>query len=213
MAETTRNSALLTRDLPLVRVKMTSRGPHVLAVDEQPQIEAVVHEQPQIEAVVHDGQEEPQLFARAAVDAPLPTRANRDILPMATGVPILPTQSAQITGHTPITGCPQTRIYKIGRFIISNAGTAGGAADWVVKDIRIRDVSQFVQSGDVPGAVFAANAENAANEIDKFVRFAPVQIAMDAVVVVVTYIGLNKMGCPFFGGLAGTVVDTGAAKI
>jgi hypothetical protein len=131
-------------------------------------------------------------FPRAAVvDAPLPTQANRDILPMSTGVPILPTQSAQITGR------PQTLVFKIGRFVISNAGTAGGAADWIVNDIKIGNRSQFVQSGDVPGDLFATNA------IDTFVRFEAAQTAMD-VVVVVTYIGLNESGCPFFGAMVGT---------
>jgi len=130
--------------------------------------------------------------ARAAVvDAPLPTQANRDILPMSTGVPILPTQSAQITGR------PQTLVFKIGRFVISNGGTAGGAADWIVNDIKIGNRSQFVQSGDVPGDMFATNA------IDTFVRFEAAQTAMD-VVVVVTYIGLNESGCPFFGAMVGT---------
>ena len=127
----------------------------------------------------------------AVVDAPMPTQANRDILPMSTGVPILPTQSAQITGR------PQTLVFKIGRFVISNAGTAGGSADWIVNDIKIGNVSQFVQSGDVPGDMLATNA------IDTFVRFAPAQTAMD-VVVVVTYIGLNESGCPFFGAMVGT---------
>jgi hypothetical protein len=127
----------------------------------------------------------------AVVDAPLPTQANRDILPMSTGVPIQPTQSAQITGR------PQTLCFKIGRFMISNAGTAGGAADWIVNDIKIGNRSQFVQSGDVPGDLFAANA------IDTFVRFETAQTAMD-VVVVVTYIGLNESGCPFFGAMVGT---------
>ncbi len=133
----------------------------------------------------------PFLPRAAVVDAPLPTEANRDILPMSTGVPILPTQSAQITGR------PQTLVYKIGRFVISNAGTAGGAADWIVNDIKIGNRSQFVQSGDVPGDMFATNA------IDTFVRFASAQTAMD-VVVVVTYIGLNESGCPFFGAMVGT---------
>jgi hypothetical protein len=137
-------------------------------------------------------QEAVALLPRAAVvDAPLPTQANRDILPMSTGVPILPTQSAQITGR------PQTLVFKIGRFVISNAGTAGGSADWIVNDVKIGNVSQFVQSGDVPGDMFATNA------IDTFVRFAPAQTAMD-VVVVVTYIGLNESGCPFFGAMVGT---------
>jgi len=130
--------------------------------------------------------------ARAAVvDAPLPTQANRDILPMSTGVPILPTQSAQITGR------PQCLVYRCTRFMISNAGTAGGAADWIVNDIKIGNRSQFVQSGDVPGDLFASNA------IDTFVRFESAQTAMD-VVVVVTYIGLNESGCPFFGAMVGT---------
>jgi len=125
------------------------------------------------------------------VDAPAPTRANRDILPMSTGVPILPTQSAQITGR------PQTVVFSINRFLISNAGTAGGAADWIVNDIKIGNRSQFVQSGDVPGDLFAVNA------IDTFVRFDTAQTAMD-VVVVVTYIGLNECGAPFFGAMVGT---------
>jgi hypothetical protein len=127
----------------------------------------------------------------AVVEAPMPTQANRDILPMSTGVPILPTQSAQITGR------PQTLVFKIGRFLISNAGTAGGAADWIVNDIKIGNRSQFVQSGDVPGDLFAVNA------IDTFVRFDAAQTAMD-VVVVVTYIGLNESGAPFFGAMVGT---------
>jgi hypothetical protein len=127
----------------------------------------------------------------AVVEAPPPTQANRDILPMSTGVPILPTQSAQITGR------PQVVAYRCGRFLISNAGTAGGAADWIVNDIKIGNRSQFVQSGDVPGDLFATNA------IDTFVRFETAQTAMD-VVVVVTYIGLNESGCPFFGAMIGT---------
>lgn len=81
----------------------------------------------------------------------------------------MPTQSAQIAWHIRIPDRPQTWIYKIGRFIISNAGTAWGAADWNVHDIKINGVSQFVQSGDVSGAVFAPNAPN---EIDEFVVIA-----------------------------------------
>ena len=127
----------------------------------------------------------------AVVAAPLPTQANRDILPMSTGVPILPTQSAQITGR------PQVLVFKCGAFVISNGGTSGGAADWIVNDIKIGNRSQFVQSGDVPGDMFATNAVNT------FVRFESAQTAMD-IVVVVTYIGLNDSGCPFFGAMLGT---------
>lgn len=194
MAETKRGSDPLTRDPPLVRVKMTCQGPHVLTDDEQSD----------------DGREEPQPFACVAeVDSP-----SRDILPISTGnardrqgVLILPMQSAQIAWHLRMPSCPQTWIYKIGRFIISHAGTAGGAADWIVNDIKISGLSQFVQSGNVSGAMFAANALSDPNEVEKFVRFKPVQITKDDVVVVVTYIGLNEKGCPFFGALVGTAVD------
>jgi hypothetical protein len=127
----------------------------------------------------------------ALVEAPGPDHAGREVLPMSTGVAILPTQSAQITAR------PQRVAMRIERFFISNAGTSGGAADWVVNDIKIGNRSQFAQSGDVPGDMFATNA------IDGFVSFETAQTAMD-VVVVVTYIGLNESGCPFFGSMIGT---------
>ena len=40
----------------------------------------------------------------ALVEAPPPSFAGRDILPLSTGVPILPTQSAQITGRPQVRG-------------------------------------------------------------------------------------------------------------
>jgi len=172
------------------------RHPNITVTPRSPFFGAQQH--PGVQVLSRTGAEVPEglgefpFQARAAVvDAPLPTQANRDILPMSTGVPILPTQSAQITGR------PQTLVFKIGRFVISNGGTAGGAADWIVNDIKIGNRSQFVQSGDVPGDMFATNA------IDTFVRFEAAQTAMD-VVVVVTYIGLNESGCPFFGAMVGT---------
>ena len=125
------------------------------------------------------------------VDAPPPTHANHTILPMSTGVPILPTQAAQITGR------PQVEAYRVDQYKVSNAGTAGGAADWIVNNILIGNRSQFVQSGDVPGDLFATNA------VGTFVRFDTAQTVMD-IVVVVTYIGLNESGCPFFSAMIGT---------
>lgn len=171
---------------------MTARGPHVLMGDEQPD----------------DGREEFQFFHRATVeDATLPPRAkmDRDTLPMSTGVPLLSGQSARITWHIPITSHTHTRIYKIRYFQISSRGTAGGWADWIVNDIKINDVSQFVQSDELSGAVFADKEDT--NTSTSFVRFTPVQIGRDAIDVVVdiTYIGLNRMGCPFFGSMVGTV--------
>ena len=127
----------------------------------------------------------------ALVQDPGPDRAGREVLPMSTGVAILPTQSAQITAR------PQRVAFRPERVFISAAGTSGGAADWVVNDIKIGNRSQFSQSGDVPGDMFATNA------IDGFVSFETAQTAMD-VVMVVTYIGLNESGCPFFGSVVGT---------
>ncbi len=154
--------------LPLVRVKMGPRGP-------QPD----------------DGV--PVVAAETRTERRPPGHPGRNILPMSTGTPILPTQSAQITGPPPALGC------KIGRFVISNAGTAGGAADWLVNNIKINDVSQFLKSGDVPGTVFATSAPD--DEGAKFVQFTPTLTRDDNVVIVVTYIGRNELGCPFFGAL------------
>ena len=127
----------------------------------------------------------------ALVQDPAPERAGREVLPMSTGVAILPTQSAQITAR------PQRVAFRPERVFISAAGTSGGAADWVVNDIKIGNRSQFSQSGDVPGDMFATNA------IDGFVSFETAQTAMD-VVMVVTYIGLNESGVPFFASIVGT---------
>ena len=125
------------------------------------------------------------------IQDPGPDRAGREVLPMSTGVAILPTQSAQITAR------PQRVAFRPERVFISAAGTSGGAADWVVNDIKIGNRSQFSQSGDVPGDMFATNA------IDGFVSFETAQTAMD-VVMVVTYIGLNESGVPFFASIVGT---------
>jgi len=127
----------------------------------------------------------------ALIQDPGPGRAGREVLPMSTGVAILPTQSAQITAR------PQRVAFRPERVFISAAGTSGGAADWVVNDIKIGNRSQFSQSGDVPGDMFATNA------IDGFVSFETAQTAMD-VVMVVTYIGLNESGVPFFASIVGT---------
>jgi len=127
----------------------------------------------------------------ALIDAPGPERAGREILPMSTGVAILPTQSAQITAR------PQRIAFRPERVFISAAGTDGGAADWIVNDIKIGNRSQFSQSGDVPGDMFATNA------IDGFVSFETAQTAMD-VVMVVTYIGTNESGVAFYGSIIGT---------
>jgi len=131
----------------------------------------------------------------ALIDYRDPDRAGREVLPMSTGVSILPNQSAQITAR------PQRVAFRPERVFISAAGSArvggNGAADWIVNDILIGNRSQFSQAGQVPGDMFATNA------IDGFVSFETAQTAMD-VVMVVTYVGPAEHGLPFYGSIVGT---------
>jgi hypothetical protein len=127
----------------------------------------------------------------ALIEAPGPERGGREVLPMSTGVGIQTGQSAQITAR------PQRVAFRPERVFISASGTAGGASDWIVNDIKIGNRSQFSQSGDVPGDMFANNS------IDSFVSFETAQTAMD-VVLVVTYVGVNTEGAAFYGAIIGT---------
>jgi hypothetical protein len=89
---------------------------------------------------------------------------------------------------------------------VSDAGTPGGAADWIVNDLKIGNRSQFVHSGDLPGDLFSTNAA------DPFVCFEVARGGAD-VELLVTYVGKNKEGCPFFGALTGTEYDPGIFEI
>ena len=120
------------------------------------------------------------------IDRGPPTRADRVLLPMSSGVSILPNTSAQITSR------PQNVAFRPERVIIG--GTAG---DWIVNDIKVGNRSQFSQSGDVPGETFASTT------IDSFVSFETVQTAMDFVMLV-TYIGASESGAPFYCAVLGT---------
>ncbi len=122
----------------------------------------------------------------ALVDYPGPSRAERVVLPMSSGVNILPNTSAQITSR------PQTVAFRPERMIIG-----GNAGDWIINDVKVGNRSQFTQSGDVPGEMFAATT------IDSFVSFETVQTAMDFVVLV-TFVGASESGAPFVCGVLGT---------
>lgn len=122
----------------------------------------------------------------ALVDYPGPSRADRVVLPMSSGVNILPNTSAQITSR------PQTVAFRPERLIIG-----GNAGDWIINDVKVGNRSQFSQSGDVPGEMFAATT------IDSFVSFETVQTAMDFVVLV-TFVGASESGAPFVCGVLGT---------
>ena len=134
----------------------------------------------------YQGQGMPIGPRNALVDRPGPTRADRVLLPMSSGVSILPNTSAQITSR------PQNVAFRPERVIIG--GTPG---DWIVNDVKVGNRSQFSQSGDVPGETFAATT------IDSFVSFETVQTAMDFVMLV-TYIGASESGAPFYCAVLGT---------
>lgn len=123
------------------------------------------------------------------------SRAGGEVVPLSTGVPIQPGTSAQIT-------CRVQSEFRCERFMISGANTPGGAADWIVNNIQIGNRSQFVQSGDLPGDMFAVNA------IDAYVSFETARVEMD-IVVTVTYVGANVSGVPFYGSMIGTRIESG----
>lgn len=111
------------------------------------------------------------------------------VLPIATKRLLTPTTRATISASldAPL---------KIERLEISDDGTCGGAADWIVNDLRIDGTSQFVQPGDMPGDMFSTSA------IDSFVQFQ----AGKLIEIDVTYIGHEDKGVPFAASFFGTVV-------
>lgn len=82
------------------------------------------------------------------------------------------------------------------RLHISGAATPGGAADWIVNDVEIDGRSQLT-SKDLPGALFGAGGVTAS-----FNGFDPVERDHE-LVVVVTYVGPNPEGVPFYGAIVG----------
>jgi hypothetical protein len=118
---------------------------------------------------------------------------NPTVVPIAARDPLQPTIRMTIRVSAPSTA------FRVERFIIEDGNTEGGSADWIVNDLRIANRSQFAQSGDIPGDLFATNA------IDTFVKFdswpADATIEID-----VTYIGLREDGALFRARLEGTVV-------
>lgn len=108
---------------------------------------------------------------------------NRVPLPMSSGTKIRPSTSAQITAHP-------HRDFRPERLVISHP------QDWIVNDVRIDGVSQFSQSGDVPGEMFSADAMYCWVRFDEIPGRGEFQI-------VVTYVGTDPEGAPFVAGALG----------
>jgi hypothetical protein len=124
----------------------------------------------------------------------------RRIVPLSSGKLIMPTETCLISARVQPDGL------LLDHLTISNAGTNGGASDWIVNDFKINTRSQFVMSGDIPGDMFASNA------IDQFVNFDAAGLGED-VSILVTYIGTNEKGCPFIGAITGMEYDPGLLDI
>ncbi len=114
------------------------------------------------------------------------------VVPFSAGPVLLPPDA------TTISLCMENASFRMGRFVIEEASTIGGTADWVVHDIRIDGKSQFVQCGDAPGDMFREDM------LDSFVRYdtcpAGGSIEIDAI-----YLG-DAIGVFFTGRLEGVVI-------
>lgn len=114
------------------------------------------------------------------------------IVPIASKSPLPPTTKATITARM------QNAPFQMVRLEIGDEGAPGGAADWIVEDLRVNGRSQFAQPGPIPGNMFSTTA------IDSFVKIETCE-AGNAIEIDVNYIGLNESGAAFAAHLEGTV--------
>ncbi len=132
------------------------------------------------------------------------TDASTAILPMSTGVNILPYNSATITGRSikaePETGAgaatrgiPDGHAFRPRRVILDCAD------DWSINDVKIGVASQFAQTGDVPGTAFSPDV------VDGAILFDPARPKID-VAITATFLGDSESGAPFLCGIAGDVI-------
>jgi len=121
-----------------------------------------------------------------AVDLPIAV-----ILPMTTGLNILPNTSAQLTGRCEI---GPRRGFVAERIVVD------GAADWVFNDIKIGRASQFAESGDIPGLAFSPRTLGGQVSFD--VARSRINFA-----ITTTYIGPRENGNSFVCGILGSIVD------
>lgn len=123
-----------------------------------------------------------------ALDRPMP--ADRVVLPMSSGGVIRPGDQARITSR------PQNAAFRPERIVIG-----GNPSDWIVNEIKVGRRSQLCDAGDIPGVVFATDAEDAGVRLD-VVRTSQ-NFTMD-----VTYVGPNPDGEPFTCGVMGNAFWT-----
>src|SRR3982750_1356506 len=124
----------------------------------------------------------------------------QEILPLSSDSLVAPTQQIHITGRV------QPHSFWPKRLTISNGSTPGGAADWIINDLKIAGRSQFKQSGDVPGDLFASEVVNGFLLFDLAKTGTEIEISA-------TYIGTNEKGCAFYSSITGLEYDPGLLGI
>lgn len=108
-------------------------------------------------------------------------------LPMSTcGIPIEPTQSAQITGRPQGDFLPE-------RLVIADSD------EWSVHDIKVGTHSQLAASGDIPGQSFAIDL------VEGHMTFDPVRKGQDFIIVT-TRDDDCKKSAAFLGGARGRLI-------
>ncbi len=115
-----------------------------------------------------------------------------------TVVPIVVSLPLLIATRTTISARMQNAPFKLDRLEIDDGKTAGGAADWIVHDLRIDGRTQFSQVGDLPGDMFSSSA------IDSFITIENCP-AGSAIEIDVSYVGVDDGGGTFTARLEGTV--------
>lgn len=91
----------------------------------------------------------------------------------------------------------------IEKIFVSHAGTPGGAADWIINDVLVDGRSQLRQK-DLPGYLFANFV--APRRASSALRFDGLDVVEQGkeLRLVVTYVGPNPEGVPFFASAIGT---------
>lgn len=147
------------------------------------------------------GSESMPVFAcelSGSATAPDPEEAPGSVstfLPMSSGGRIPPNTAMRVKSNLCI---PSDGDNNWGMAFQASQIVIADADDWIVSDIRIGNMTQFCQSGDVPGVAFSVAAAEA-------VRMTTLQGLMKCEIDA-TYIGTREEGATFLCGIAGNAL-------
>jgi hypothetical protein len=127
-----------------------------------------------------------------AATEPVPTTTREIVSIMSIGGRVLPGETKKLKGK--VTGYP----FLPDRVFVSSAGTAEGAADWNINDIRVNGKSQIVGPGPVRCAPFSTSISD-----PEYVKFDEVAAVGSEIEMDVTYVGTIEQGVLFYGAILG----------